>query len=81
MDKATIFKYATGVALGNGSLTAEMKERLDRGDVELAEKILNHLKQELRDGKNRQTTLPQPKEFIDSMVASIEETLQELRKL
>jgi hypothetical protein len=80
MDKQTIFAYAKGVAVGNGTLTADMKQKLDNGDVELAVKILNDRKQELREGKNPQTILPQPKEFIESMIASVEEAVQQLRK-
>lgn len=81
MDKQTIFAYAKGVAVGNGTLTAEMKKKLDNGDIELAVKILNDRKQELRDGKNPQMILPQPQEIIESMIASVEEAVQELRKL
>lgn len=81
MNKQTIFAYAKGVAVGNGTLTADMKAKLDNGDIELAVKILNDRKEELREGKNPQTTLPQSKEIIESMVASVEEAVQELRKL
>jgi hypothetical protein len=80
MDKRTIFAYAKGVAVGNGTLTLDMKNKLDQGDVELAIKILNDRKDELRAGKYPQTVLPQSMETIESMVASVEEAVQELRK-
>ena len=80
MDKNVIFGYAKGVAVGNGTLTAQMKDRLDKGDVVLAVSILNDRKNELRAGKNLGTVLPLSQDDIESMVASVDEAIQELQK-
>jgi hypothetical protein len=81
MSKRLIFEYAKGVAVGNGSLTKEIYERLNKGDIQLAVQVLNLRKRELSQGTNTGHVISPSPEVLQTMIESVDEAICELERL
>lgn len=77
MNKDAIFGYAKGLAVGNGTLTKAMNDRLMNGDIALATQIMEQRKADLRSGAVALFP-PVSADTIETMVDSIDEAITDL---
>jgi hypothetical protein len=77
MNKEAIFGYAKGLAVGNGTLTEAMNDRLINGDIALATQIMEQRKADLRSGAVPLFPPVSP-DAIETMVDSIDEAITDL---
>ncbi|MFL9989025.1 hypothetical protein [Paraburkholderia sediminicola] len=79
MTEYRILQYAKFVAVGNGTLTKAMSDRLAAGDRQLAIDIMNGRIRDLQSGQVERLGPDVTTEDIDTMIESVREAIAELQ--
>ncbi len=79
MTKEHVRQYAKFVAVGNGTLTKDMSDRLQAGDNQLAIDIMNGRIAELRSRRAAGIPSGVSDEDIETMIGSVQEAIAVLK--